>query len=80
MLADSKYNKSIIPAQPTVNNKNIAKCNVPADRRSTSGYRQHGTACTVRMNEKGDTDDTDSTGDNNPSCGGNEFNLKKLYF
>lgn len=39
-------------------------------------------ACTVRMNEEGDTDDTDSTGDtgdNNPSCGGNEFNLKKLY-
>jgi hypothetical protein len=32
-------------------------------------------------NEESDTDDTDNTGDtgdNNPSCGGNEFNLKKL--
>ena len=77
MLADCKNNNnSIIPAQPTVSNKNAVKCNVPADRRDAHlATDSMQLACIVRVNE-GDTDSAGDTGEDNPSCGGNEFNLK----
>lgn len=73
MLADCKNNNnSIIPAQPTVSNKNAVKCNRRDAHLATESMQL---ACTVRVNE-GDTDSAGDTGEDNPSCGGNEFNLK----